>query len=309
MLMALHTEIPSNRIPHYLRQRLLLALLQEAGGILGKMDFQKLLFLVHQESNLSHFDFVPYRYGCYSFQAASDLKLLERQGWLTSSEKTFSVSRCLPCGSNLPQDEQEVIRQVMCRHADKRGETLVQHVYTNYPYYAIHSEMTPRLLDKAQRKKIDNVRSVIGENNRTTLFTIGYEGLSLETYMNKLITKGVKLLCDVRRNPLSRKFGFSKRTLAHVLPQVGIDYHHVPELGIESSKRLSLNTIADYKHLFAGYRLTLPKRTLALMEVYDLLKKHKRVALTCFEKEPHYCHRRCVSDYLAISRKVNVVHL
>ena len=94
-----------------------------------------------------------------------------------------------------------------------------------------------------------------------------------------------------------------------MLPQIGIAYHHVPELGIDSRKRQSLNTIADYEHLFSSYRKTLPKHTLALTKVLDLLKKHKRVVLTCFEKEPHYCHRHCVSDYLATSRKVKVVHL
>ncbi|MBN2717375.1 MAG: hypothetical protein JXX14_16095 [Deltaproteobacteria bacterium] len=57
--------------PKFNRQRLLLFLLEAEGGTLPKMDFQKLLFLVHQDSELSYYDFVPYKYGCYSFPAPS----------------------------------------------------------------------------------------------------------------------------------------------------------------------------------------------------------------------------------------------
>jgi len=46
-----------------------------------------------------------------------------------------------------------------------------------------------------------------------TLFTIGYEGISLEEYFNRLIKNDVKVLVDVRNNPLSMKFGFSKTQL------------------------------------------------------------------------------------------------
>lgn len=296
-------------IPHYQRQRVLLLLLQEAGGMLGKMDLQKLLFLAHQESALSHFDFVPYRYGCYSFQADSDLKLLQRQGWLTYSDNTFSIRPDLTYHPDISQHEQDAIRQTMHHHADRRGDKLLRHVYANYPYYAIHSEMAARLLNKTERKKIDTVRNTLAANNGTTLFTIGYEGLSLEAYLNRLIDKNVKLLCDVRRNPLSRKFGFSKKTLAHVLPKVGIDYYHVPELGIDSGKRQSLQTRADYKRLFANYRRALPKRKPVLLEVSDLLKKYRRVALTCFEKEHTSCHRHCISDYLQQRKDIQVWHL
>ena len=47
----------------------------------------------------------------------------------------------------------------------------------------------------------------------------------------------IGLLCDVRKNPLSRKFGFSKKKLKHITETVGIKYVHIPELGIESDKR------------------------------------------------------------------------
>ena len=83
--------------------------------------------------------------------------------------------------------------------------------------------------------------------------TIGYEQRSLEAYLNELLRAGVTLVFDVRRNPLSRKYGFSKGTLSNACEGLGIAYAHVPELGIASEDRRGLTTQADYDGLFASY--------------------------------------------------------
>lgn len=57
----------------------------------------------------------------------------------------------------------------------------------------------------------------------------------LEQYLNKLIENDVKVLCDVRRNPISMKFGFSKHQLIKACNGVGIEYKHIPEVGIDLS--------------------------------------------------------------------------
>ena len=73
------------------------------------------------------------------------------------------------------------------------------------------------------------------------------------------------LLCDVRRNPLSRKYGFSKSTLSKACGNVGIRYEHLPELGIASEQRQELTTQADYDALFEVYeRKDLPLQSEAL---------------------------------------------
>src|SRR5690606_4994333 len=82
---------------------------------------------------------------------------------------------------------------------------------------------------------------------------IGYEGLSLETYLNKIIQNGGTLLCDVRANPHSRKFGFAKKALSRACAEVGIQYEHFPELGIPSEDRKGLAPKDDYQVLFAAY--------------------------------------------------------
>ena len=133
------------------------------------------------------------------------------------------------------------------------------------------------------------------------LVTIGYEGRSLESYLNALLRDSVTLLCDVRRNPLSRKYGFSKSTLSKACEHVGLRYEHLPELGIASEERQALKTQADYDALFAVYeRDQLPRQTAALARIRGWIEQDgQRVALTCFEAVPCQCHRHCVAEALA----------
>jgi len=142
-----------------------------------------------------------------------------------------------------------------------------------------------------------------------TLFTIGYEGLNLEDYLNKLIKNDVKLLCDVRRNPLSRKPGFSKKALSQHLEEIGIEYLALRGLGIASVNRQNLKTEEDYQKLFTQYRKELPQKKQDLAQVSQALCEHKRVALTCFEKLHYRCHRHCLSESLEATNQVEVVHL
>jgi uncharacterized protein (DUF488 family) len=64
-----------------------------------------------------------------------------------------------------------------------------------------------------------------------TLYTIGYEETSAESFLKKLESAGVKMVLDVRELPQSRVPGFSKNKLAEKLHRHGIEYLHIRELG------------------------------------------------------------------------------
>ena len=114
-----------------------------------------------------------------------------------------------------------------------------------------------------------------------------------------MLKSGVTLLCDVRRNPISRKYGFSKNTLARGCDGVGIRYEHLPELGIASEQRQSLDTQADYDALFVDYERTwLPKQGAALKRIQAWIDAGERVTLSCYEHQPNQCHRHCVAEAL-----------
>ena len=132
------------------------------------------------------------------------------------------------------------------------------------------------------------------------MFTIGYEGISLESYINRLLENDIKLLCDVRKNSFSMKYGFSKSQLTKACNGVGIKFIHIPAVGINADKRRELNTQADYDKLFDEYKQTvLVEATDEQNEIFNLLKTEKRIALTCFEANINQCHRKLLAESIA----------
>ena len=294
-----------NNKPKFYRQRFLLSLLRFINTEVTRTELQKHSFLFSQQAPMGY-DFVPYRYGCYSFQLDKDLLDLSEQGFIDFGEKIkLKIENPITW---LKTKDSNSLFEYPKEHKTLRGDDLINFAYKNYPYYAINSEIIDRVCSAQEKIKIENEKRQLKKKN-SAIYTLGYEGISLEAYINKLIQNNIKLLCDVRKNPFSRKFGFSYKTLSNILPELGIEYEHISQLGIESNKRKNLNDKEDYKKLFDEYKTTLPAKEEALNKVLNLQKKHRRIALTCFEKHHHECHRHCVADYLSDNYKTQTIHL
>jgi uncharacterized protein (DUF488 family) len=148
--------------------------------------------------------------------------------------------------------------------------------------------------------------------NYPQLFTIGYEGVSINDYLEKLIEYDIHALIDVRSNPLSRKPGFSKTSFREHLEKVSIKYFHIPELGVPSALRKNLNSRESYESLFEYYSSEiLPSNIDSLEKVKSILLEYSRVALTCFEADYQMCHRHKITEYLdrESSFKGTIIHL
>jgi uncharacterized protein (DUF488 family) len=293
------------------RQRLLLTMLDALGGPVANTDFQKLLFLYTRQCEPSPaYEFVPYKFGAFSFTSYADKRHLAEAGCLTDDENHWQLTEA---GRQVARKHAVMPLPVarFCReHARLRGNALIAEQYRKFPYYATRSEILDKVLPDAESRQ--GVIAARPKKARPGLLTIGYEGRSLEGYLNLLLTNSVTLLCDVRRNPLSRKYGFSKSTLSKACEGVGIHYEHLPELGIDSEERRELKTQADYDALFAEYeRKSLPRETQALAQIHGWVQDGERVALTCFERLPHQCHRHCVAEALAqrAGKDLVAVHL
>lgn len=279
------------------RHKRLLAFLDALGGNLGNLDFQKLLFLYCSErEDKPMYEFIPYKFGGFSFTSYDDRRRLIEHGLLENEEQTWALTAEGRKTAAVAPAMRMRMDKFAKDHTHLRGEGLVAEVYRRYPYFAIRSKMAERILagDDLALLAIESSKPPAGKPG---LATIGYEGRSLESYLNKLLKNGVSLLCDVRKNAFSHKYGFSKRPLQRGCEAVGIRYEHLPELGIASDKRQELNTQADYDALFDIYeREILPQRAGALERIRDWMTSGERVALTCFELSPHQCHRHCVAD-------------
>lgn len=270
--------------PVYKRQRFLLDFIRQLDGGASATDIQKLVFLYCQATHVPYYEFIPYKYGPYSFQLAEDIDILRRDNFINYNSPTYSA-----------EGEYQIIS--FFYPALERGDRLIKKVYEEYPYYAINSEILGRLFSKQEIKKFLEEKNSL-QKSIQVLFTIGYEGKTLESFVNTLIQNDIRLLCDVRRNPLSRKFGFSKAKLQHVLETVGIKYVHVPEVGIDSEKRTSLNSLHDYDVLFEHYKANLHNITNYLEYIARLLDENHRIVLMCYEEDPRICHRHIIRDYL-----------
>ena len=296
------------KAPTYKRQKILLLLISLAGGKLTRTDYQKLLFLANQGLADPHYDFVPYRYGCFSFQAADDLETLDRLGWIEMSGPNICLRQTLQVKTDLAAPELADITGSISRFQNLRGKQLIRFIYRKHPYFAIHSEIAKEILDDPDYERILKLKADF-KRDTIQLFTIGYEGLKFETYINSLIKNDIRLLCDVRQNPVSRKYGFSKKTLSAALPKLGIEYVHIPELGIISDRRRYLQGEDDFRELFKQYSSELPQRQSEISLLRKLIEQYKRVALTCFEREHSQCHRHCISEKLNEWHGIEVVHL
>lgn len=278
------------------RQRRLLALLDAAGGRVRNLDFQKLLFLYCQEPGISPpYEFVPYKFGAFSFTCYADRRKLVERGYLTDDESDWHLTAK---GKKAAPESDLLLSTFVRHHQALRGDALVAETYRRFPYYATRSEIAERVL-RTDSEALERIKSARPTRITTALSTIGYEGRTLESFLNELLGSSVTILCDVRRNPLSRKYGFSRSTLSHATEGVGVRYEHLPELGIASEQRQSLDSQADYDALFAEYeRMNLPKQGAALGKLREWVRSGEHVSLTCYERLPQQCHRHCVAELL-----------
>lgn len=131
-----------------------------------------------------------------------------------------------------------------------------------------------------------------------TFYTVGYEGLDIDDFVNFLAQNKIRCLVDLRKNPVSRKKGFSKNRLAENLSRRQIGYRHLGALGVPSAwRKQAKEKIITRAKMFRDYvRQILPAEKEALKELEELLKKEKRVALLCYEANADDCHRSFVAE-------------
>jgi uncharacterized protein (DUF488 family) len=128
---------------------------------------------------------------------------------------------------------------------------------------------------------------------------VGYEGLSIDEFCEHLLAQGVSHVADVRLNALSRKRGFSKNGLRTALAQVGIEYLHRPSLGNPRDNRDGFaypgSRAGDAARDRFRQFLEVPAATEAISEIAALAAE-SRVAILCFERDQHECHRELVIE-------------
>ena len=233
----------------FYRRKILLALLETFGGSLAKTDCQKLMFLFCLRREKNYYDFFPHRYGNFSFLLYQDWEQLINSGYL-DKQNVFQLKEACPYLKELRLEDRLVLQALASEVGNLRGEKLIRKVYLEMPYYASRSEIAQKILNEDEYRVIKH-----GQNSDKTprLFTIGYEGLSIDAFLNLLILNNIAALVDVRKNPISMKYGFSKKKFSSYVQHAGLSYFHLPSLGIPSDLRKNLTSASAYQHLFEYY--------------------------------------------------------
>ena len=283
------------------RERVVLHALHMAGKPVEKLTLVKLLFLVRQETavgdSIPFYDFVPYQYGPFSFVLYNDLRRLGKAGLVRETKDTVELapeSESQEAFLALKKTVRGAVTGILSQYGELSSEEVIDYVYNRYPWFASRSKLRPP-----------------GEMKTAPVaaYTIGYEGRSLDAFMNQLIHRGIRRIIDVRRNAYSMKYGFSRGVLGPTADKCGMDYVHVPEVGIASDKRQDLKTRADYDRLLDRYESELlPGKEDGVRRVGELLTE-KPAALLCYEAAPTMCHRGRLAATVARQAELEVVHL
>lgn len=143
------------------------------------------------------------------------------------------------------------------------------------------------------------------------VFTVGYQGLSIDEYVRALSHQGVGVVLDVRETPWSYKPGFSKTPLSEALSRSGIAYKHIKAAGNPSSNR---KTAVDLQECLSRYRAYLAANSGCLEELFGFIcaahTKGITACLTCYERLPGDCHRSILLDALKDRHpEIGAVHI
>jgi uncharacterized protein (DUF488 family) len=274
-------------------------MIEKAGRPVTHLEITKWAFLLAHETpsqgGNAFYQFLPYQWGPFSFCLYREIDALVHDGYLTDEDKAWRIIEDidLPTG-DLPRLVQENAARVVERFQNKTSKVLSDYVYQQFPRFTVNSNM--------KKLKARPVASIAA-------FTIGYEGLLVDGFLDLLIRVGIQRVFDVRKNPIARRYGFHKRTLERLCGKVQIEYVHFPQLGIPSHLRHDLKSESDYERLFARYeREILPAETETVSQVAALMNE-KPTALMCMEADPVKCHRSRLANMIARETDLSVHHL
>ena len=276
------------------RQRVLLELLRSAGRPLLRIELVKWAFVLRHETpsggGSAFYEFLPFKQGPYSFNLKREMDQLVQMAAVSDADGRWKAEENVTIPEKVCRD----LEGVSARLRSLDLEDLLKHVYGSHPEYTINSEIE-RL---AERRVAE-----------PAIYTAGYEGLQVDAFLHRLIRAGIRRLVDVRHNPIARRYGFHKSTLSNLSEQVGIEYVHIPELGIPSAERVGLDATLDRFDLLARYeRERLPKQESAVASLVASMRD-KPSALVCMEAAPCECHRSRLAERLATLTGMPVVHI
>lgn len=187
------------------------------------------------------------------------------------------------------------------------GTESVQSLDQLTSHWAEGLEQDPAPIQEANRLKwnIERIENMARKLNLPpSFYTTSYSGRDVETFVQLMKAAKVGTVYDIRDTPRSQfRPDFNKDAIVKALKAVGIDYKHVPELGVKREVRDELAKSGDYGVFWKKYDDSLRTKEKAQLieqigESFDDVKGEP-FALLCTERDPHKCHRHRLALHLA----------
>jgi uncharacterized protein (DUF488 family) len=151
-----------------------------------------------------------------------------------------------------------------------------------------------KLPTSPSKQQLEN--KAIWNDSRTLLaadfFTLGYTGRTLDEILDSLILNGVRTLADIRQNAVSMyRPEMSKSNLRRAVESRGVNYVHVPELGVPRDIRAKAIATGSRDVIWDWYDqyVVRPYVGRNLHRFFNSFEHP--VALMCVEIDPRECHR------------------
>jgi uncharacterized protein (DUF488 family) len=127
------------------------------------------------------------------------------------------------------------------------------------------------------------------------IYTIGYEDLRLDQFLNKLRENQIDTVVDVRLTPSSRRAGFSKGVLAKALDAAGIAYIHERDLGNPPDNRAAFRR-GPLEEGRRRMKAQLENGSAPALQRLVERAAQERVAVLCVEVADVRCHRQVIVE-------------
>jgi len=143
------------------------------------------------------------------------------------------------------------------------------------------------------------------------LYTIGWQGKPLRTFITQLKEAGVDAVIDIRLRNTSHLAGYTKRDdLAFLLSEgFGVAYEHNPELAPTDEILDGYHRDKDWAAYEAAFKPLLAERR-SEEEGRAILARYRAPCLLCSEATAEHCDRRLTAEYWADHIEgLNIIHL
>ncbi|MBX2887725.1 MAG: DUF488 domain-containing protein [Ferruginibacter sp.] len=143
-----------------------------------------------------------------------------------------------------------------------------------------------------------------------SIYTIGHSTHPMETFLAMLNSFNIQTVVDIRSLPGSRKFPqFDKENMEIILPENGIEYVHLLELGGRRKVKKNSHNTRWRNDSFKGYADYMETEDFkkAILHLENIATKRITVYM-CAEAVWWRCHRSMVSDYLK-AKGWDVLHI